>query len=190
MDSQRVLRYHLRRVGVVVEAVDSGSAAIEQAKAGIYDLILMDMQMPCLDGYSTTSTLRQAGYRGPIIALTAHAMAGDRENASAPVARIPDQTGRSKLPGRGSAATFTGGRVVVAIEPTLRFTFPRSRSGADLVRVSRYPRNGSADPWLCREPAGKGRSLPIVPRIGGAYGRRVPRARSSRVSAACMVIRA
>ena len=65
------------RAGLQVEIADNGRRAVEKALRRNFDLILMDMQMPELDGTDATIALRRSGYSGPIIALTAHAMAGD-----------------------------------------------------------------------------------------------------------------
>ena len=78
-DNQKLLVYHLCRIGLDVDVVENGRIALEKAQRGNYDLVLMDMQMPELDGYGATSSLRKAGYQIPIIALTAHAMVEDRE---------------------------------------------------------------------------------------------------------------
>jgi CheY-like chemotaxis protein len=88
IDNQRLLSFLLRKAGAEVEVADNGLAAKEKALAAQRDgrefaVILMDMQMPLMDGYTSASNLRAAGYRGVIIALTAHTMTGDRERCLA-----------------------------------------------------------------------------------------------------------
>jgi signal transduction histidine kinase/CheY-like chemotaxis protein len=83
-DNQVLVSTYLVKAGATVKVVADGLLAVEEATAALaagkpYDLILMDMQMPRLDGYGATSKLRLMKYDRPIVALTAHAMAGDRE---------------------------------------------------------------------------------------------------------------
>jgi PAS domain S-box-containing protein len=87
-DNQLLIRHVLQRAGAAVTVADNGRIAVEKAlaadQAGTpFDLILMDMQMPELDGYDATRLLRQKGVRTPIVALTANAMSGDREECLA-----------------------------------------------------------------------------------------------------------
>jgi signal transduction histidine kinase/ActR/RegA family two-component response regulator len=83
-DNQRLVSAILRKAGAEVTLAENGRKAVDLAmtswQQGMpYDVILMDMQMPVMDGYEATRALRQAGYQGAIIALTAHAMATDRQ---------------------------------------------------------------------------------------------------------------
>lgn len=79
-DNRRLLTYFLRQAGAeVTEAVDGRDAlTILGAGESRFDVIVMDMQMPEVDGYQATRALRAAGLRTPVIALTAHASVQDR----------------------------------------------------------------------------------------------------------------
>ncbi len=78
-----MLSRRLERKGFEIAVAVDGREAVEMAKTGEYDLVLMDMSLPEIDGWEATRQLRAAPdtERTPIIALTAHAMAGDREKA-------------------------------------------------------------------------------------------------------------
>jgi PAS domain S-box-containing protein len=83
-DNQRLISLVLRKAGAEVKVVENGRLAVDEATAKLaadspYDVILMDMQMPVLDGYEAVALLRALQYHRPIIALTAHAMSSDRE---------------------------------------------------------------------------------------------------------------
>jgi PAS domain S-box-containing protein len=69
----------LQRNGLLVETAVNGQEAVDKAAVSDYDVILMDMQMPVMDGYTATSLLRERGHETPIVALTANAMRGDKE---------------------------------------------------------------------------------------------------------------
>ena len=69
----------LERAGAAVTLAENGTQAVEAALIQDFDLILMDMQMPEMDGYTLARTLRDRANDIPIIALTAHAMAEDRQ---------------------------------------------------------------------------------------------------------------
>jgi len=97
-DNQRLISHVLKKAGAKVTIVDNGQLAVEavlRTCPGLtsaahslddapesrtpFDIVLMDMQMPILDGYAATRALRESGYDGPILALTANAMSQDRQ---------------------------------------------------------------------------------------------------------------
>jgi len=78
----------LHRLGHQVEIVEDGLEALQKLQQQAFDLVLMDCQMPTMDGYSATQKIRSqsSGVQNPaipIVALTAHAMSGDREKSLA-----------------------------------------------------------------------------------------------------------
>lgn len=78
-DNQTILRHFLANVGAIVELANNGHEAVEKMKAREFDVVLMDIQMPRLDGYAALKLAKENGYRGPVVALTAHAMKEEKE---------------------------------------------------------------------------------------------------------------
>jgi CheY-like chemotaxis protein len=87
-ENRHLLRIILGRLGLEVEAAENGVDACRMAEQSLaagrpFSLILMDMQMPDLDGYDATRWLRRQGWSRPIVAVTAYALPGDREKCLA-----------------------------------------------------------------------------------------------------------
>ena len=85
IDNQLLIASILRKAVMTVEVAENGQVGLDKALAvdADFDLILIDMQMPVMDGYTATRVLRRSGYARPIVALTAHAMNQDREKCLA-----------------------------------------------------------------------------------------------------------
>ncbi|QEG21798.1 hybrid sensor histidine kinase/response regulator [Mariniblastus fucicola] len=77
--NRQLIRLILTKAGCSVDEAENGQVGMEMALANDYAVVLMDIQMPVLDGYEATSKLLQQGYDRPIIALTANAMREDEE---------------------------------------------------------------------------------------------------------------
>ncbi|MCA8964051.1 MAG: response regulator [Planctomycetes bacterium] len=83
-DNRRLVSFVLQKAGAQVSLAENGRAGVDMVVAASptdqpFDLVVMDMQMPVLDGYGATAELRQRGYDAPILALTANAMQADLE---------------------------------------------------------------------------------------------------------------
>ena len=77
-DNRLLFKRALTSLGATVDVAESGIDGVSIASKKTYDVILMDIQMPGLDGLEATKVLRKNGYKGPIAALTAHALQEDR----------------------------------------------------------------------------------------------------------------
>ena len=75
-ETRELLQLVLEEVGLEVEGAENGRVGVDKAQSEPFDAILMDMQMPVMDGYTATTILRQGGLATPIVALTANAMKG------------------------------------------------------------------------------------------------------------------
>lgn len=79
LDNRTLIMHFLRAAGAVTDFAPNGEVGVEKALAGSFDAVLMDIQMPVKDGAEALRDLRAAGFRKPVIALTAFAMKQDRE---------------------------------------------------------------------------------------------------------------
>jgi len=82
--NQAIMATLLRDAGAQVAIADNGAVGVQKVMQDmdnglLFDVVLMDMQMPVMDGYEATAFLRKHGYQRPIVAVTAHALSGDRE---------------------------------------------------------------------------------------------------------------
>jgi len=139
--NQEVAKTFLTRLGLRVDIANNGAEVLALTEARRYDLILMDCQMPVMDGYQTTAAIRQrqtdASGRLPIIALTANAMEGERckclaagmdDYLSKPYSRAQLETTLARwlvpdtiVPAAGPAATV--GALRQGRDPALNMTF-------------------------------------------------------------------
>ncbi len=78
-DNQCLIKLYINKTGANIDTADNGKIAFDMALSRHYDLILMDMQMPVMDGVTTTAQLRKMNYQGKIVALTANATKEDRQ---------------------------------------------------------------------------------------------------------------
>ena len=81
VDNRHLIKMYLTKAGAVVELAENGLAGVEAAQAGEFDIVLMDIQMPLMDGNEAMKQLHHSNYSKPVIALTAHAMKEEREHS-------------------------------------------------------------------------------------------------------------
>lgn len=77
--NQKLITILLKKMGLEVTIADDGQIAVNKCQNETFDIILMDMQMPNMNGYDATRVLRSQNIKTPIIAVTANAMMGDED---------------------------------------------------------------------------------------------------------------
>jgi CheY-like chemotaxis protein/HPt (histidine-containing phosphotransfer) domain-containing protein len=109
-ENRELVRLVLEEAGALTEQAENGRLAVEKALSRPYDLILMDLQMPEMDGETATRLLRSRGLKTPIVALTAHAMKGFEESilAAGCTAYLTKPIDLDKL--MATVANLTGGK--------------------------------------------------------------------------------
>ncbi|MGI9456689.1 MAG: ATP-binding protein, partial [Aeoliella sp.] len=161
--NRKLMKLVLTRAGVTADTAENGQVALDKAAEIQYDIILMDMQMPVMDGMTATTRLRESGFTRPIIALTADAMKGSEAKCraagcsgfltkpvdmdllintlAADLADRPDGEAESNVPSRANSVT----------EPTTRAD---DRPPSRLAAVAQETQPGADTPLpTCEPPA-------------------------------------
>ena len=116
--NRKLIHLLLIQTGAEVVMVENGLQAVTAARSNDFDLIVMDMQMPVMDGYSAAMRLRAEGFTKPIVALTAHAMRGDEDRCfEAGCSDYLTKPIRQELLLARLTSLITGETVVVSEEP-------------------------------------------------------------------------
>ena len=122
IDNRRLIAFFLQKLGASVVSATNGVEGVEaacmaQRQEAPFDLMLMDIQMPVMDGFEAVKTLRSLGYEKPVVALTARVMKGERERCltagfddylSKPIVRQEFERVLSKFLPAGDAAPTDG----------------------------------------------------------------------------------
>lgn len=120
-ENRFLIRGYLKDSGCVIDEVVNGALAVEQFQQRAYDIVLMDAEMPVLDGYSATRAIRALGAT-PIFLLTAHAFAGARARAfkAGCTEHLTKPIKKARLLEAINKHVPTGGQVTVAVEDWLK----------------------------------------------------------------------
>jgi signal transduction histidine kinase/CheY-like chemotaxis protein len=177
--NRMLLRAYLRSARYLVDIVENGAEAVERVQAGHYDVVLMDMQMPVMDGYTATRAIRQweqgQGHGPlPIIALTAYALSGDRnkcleagctdylakpikkEALFAVIAEHVQDATRPAEPGRGTAESAVIVRADPEIADLVQAFMDAMNSRPDTLSQALHARNYQAIRTLGHQMNGEG----------------------------------
>jgi len=140
--NRELVRLVLEPAGLQVEEAEDGLQGVEKAMAGGFSLILMDMQMPVMDGYEATATLRERGCETPVYALTADAMKGFESRLMEVGCKgfLTKPVDVDLL--MRTIAPVLGGRMVPAAPrvPVESVAAPRAATGAVVSRLQDHPR--------------------------------------------------
>jgi hypothetical protein len=120
-ENRFLIRGYLKHSGCIIDEVVNGARAVEQFQQRVYDVVLMDAEMPVLDGYSATRAIRALGST-PIFLLTAHAFAGARDRAfeAGCTEHLTKPIKKTKLLEAIDKYVPAGGQVTVAVEDWLK----------------------------------------------------------------------